>query len=96
MFRAMLIVFTMLPLSAQGQGVNCGSRSLIVARLGTQYQERQLGAGLRDTNTILELWVSDNSGTWSALLSYADGTTCVMATGSYWRMPETTPPGVPG
>jgi hypothetical protein len=42
------------------------------------------GAGLRDTETVLEVWTRP-SGDWTLVQSYADGTACILAMGEAWE-----------
>lgn len=63
----------------------CTDRTELVERLSAKYGEVFTGGGLRDTTTIFEVWMSEESGTWTMLLTRADGTACIMASGSHWR-----------
>lgn len=47
------------------------------------------GSGLRDTETVLEVWTRA-SGDWTLVQSYADGTACILAMGEAWE--AVTPP----
>ena len=50
---------------------------------------RAPGAGLRDTEAVLEVWTRD-SGDWTLVQSYANGTACILAMGEAWE--AVTPP----
>jgi hypothetical protein len=47
------------------------------------------GAGLRDTEAVLEVWTRA-SGDWTLVQSYADGMACILAMGEAWE--ALTPP----
>lgn len=47
------------------------------------------GSGLRDTETVLEVWTRA-SGDWTLVQSYANGTACILAMGEAWE--TVTPP----
>ena len=67
--------------------VICVSRAELVVRLpGAEMS----GSGLRDTETVLEVWTSP-SGDWTIVQSYADGTTCILAMGVAWEMMRPPP-----
>lgn len=42
------------------------------------------GAGLRDTETVLEVWTRP-SGDWTLVQSYPDGMACILAMGEAWE-----------
>ncbi|MEI4195427.1 hypothetical protein [Roseovarius sp. E0-M6] len=46
--------------------------------------ERQ-SMGLRDPETMLEVWVTSSSGDWIIVHSYANGTSCIVAMGEHWE-----------
>ena len=47
------------------------------------------GAGLRDTEVVLEVWTRP-SGDWTLVQSYANGNACILAMGEAWE--AMTPP----
>lgn len=99
--RIILAVITvaLMGLPAHAQSRNCGDRSAVIERLASGYGEQFAGGGLRNENSIFEVWLSDESGTWTILMTKADGTSCVMAAGTNWRTPipsDKRPVGVPG
>ena len=66
------------------QGVTCGDREFVTAKLEAKYGEIQQGAGLVSADKVLELW-SSAEGSWTILMTRSDGLTCIMAAGNYWR-----------
>lgn len=46
--------------------------------------ERQ-GMGLRDPETMLEVWVTRRSGDWMIVQNYANGTSCIVAMCEHWE-----------
>ena len=62
----------------------CGARDAIVERLGEKYGEQPTGAGLSHSNSILEIFASEKTGTWTILMTTASGQTCLIAAGEYW------------
>lgn len=43
------------------------------------------GMGLRDPETMLEVWVTRGSGGWMIVQTYANGTSCIVASGEHWE-----------
>ncbi len=79
--------------SAQAQDpLACGDRLDLVAQLKDQFHEDQTGFGLTGKGAVVELFVSER-GSWTLLLSFPNGRSCLMATGNGWDMAPTKPPG---
>lgn len=77
----------------------CAERNTVTERLQSSYGESFAGGGVRNEKSIFEVWMSEEKGTWTILMTMADGRACVMASGTDWRMPlptDTTPSGIPG
>ena len=77
---------------------NCAMRDKVVMRLADTYGEQFSGGGLRDAKSVFEVWISEIDGTWTILMTRADGVSCVMASGTNWRkgLGEVPLMGVPG
>lgn len=71
---------------AQTQGANCADHATIVERLAQNYGERRQSMGLGDNNTILEVFASDTTGTWTITVTAAGGLTCLVAAGRAFQM----------
>ena len=96
MIRAAAIV-SLMATSAAAQS-SCAPRNSVTERLKVTYDETPLGAGLQSGTRIFEVWSNDVTGTWTILLTRADGIACIMATGTNWRGRRQPPrkKGVPG
>ena len=79
--------------TAQAQTANtCGDHATIVARLASQFGERRMGMGLAGSSSVLEIFASDETGTWSITVTSAGGPTCLVAAGqSYQTMDDPLP-----
>ena len=67
----------------------CGDRDKIVGQLQAKYQETHRASGLETDTKMVEIWTSEASGTWTILVTQANGTTCVAAAGRNWLdMPD--------
>ena len=62
----------------------CGERSDIIQQLETRFQETQQAIGLASNGAVLEIFASP-VGTWTVLMTYPNGKTCLMAVGDAWR-----------
>jgi hypothetical protein len=69
----------------------CGVRADVVEKLSGKFGELQQGAGLVNKNRVLELWHSAKTGSWTILMTRADGKTCIMAAGLHWKDQELVP-----
>ncbi len=75
---------------AQAQpGRNCGSRDQVVERLAEKFGETQRSIGLGANNSMVELFASDRTGSWTITMTNAHGVTCLVASGMAF---ETTLP----
>ena len=76
----------------------CAERDAVTDRLKTKYSENFVGGGLRNAKAIFEVWMSEDEGTWTILMTTPDGKSCVMASGTDWRdaLPTMEPAGIPG
>lgn len=70
--------------AASGDQLACARRSNIVRNLEVKYQEELIAIGLADTGRLIEVFAS-NSGSFTILLSYPNGYSCVAASGEGWR-----------
>ena len=75
---------------------NCAERDVVVDKLETGYGEEFAGGGLQSSSRIIEVWASEDRGTWTILMTRADGTSCIMASGTDWRKGLPQPDGIAG
>jgi hypothetical protein len=62
----------------------CADRAQVVSRLEERYGETLQSMGLNQNSTVLEVYASEETGTWTILVSRADGTACLIAAGQMW------------
>lgn len=62
----------------------CGERDKIVGQLQAKYKETHRASGLESDTKMVEIWTSEASGTWTILITQANGQTCVAAAGKNW------------
>jgi len=82
----------------------CATREDLTERLQVNYQEQLAARGLQQRfqgTTVLEIWASEKTGTFTVLMTNAHGQSCIMASGTHWYPQEddklsAVVPGIPG
>jgi len=96
MWTRLTLCLALLPLPVQAESpiaeVICAPRAQMVARLNRLYGPQPAASGLRDTDTVMEVWASPR-GDWTLVQSTANGQTCILAMGEAW---EAAAPHLPG
>lgn len=93
--KSLAVAIALAPTIIHAQS-NCAPRDAVVDRLEMNYGEAFSGGGLRNAESVLEVWLSQEKGTWTILMTRSDGVSCIMATGTNWRDGLKTPTGIPG
>jgi hypothetical protein len=70
---------------AETQAQPCADRALVVERLESRFGETRQSRGLNGSNGLVEIYVSAETGTWTILVTTADGKACMLASGSVWE-----------
>lgn len=60
---------------------NCAHRDAILKRLSGDYGETRQSMGLGANNSVVEIFASDKTGTWTITVTMPNGTTCLIASG---------------
>lgn len=84
-FRVRLIslaIFTaiILPAAASAQQ-NCAKRDQVVERLARKYGEVRQSIGLAPNSAVFEIYASQDTGSWTILVTNANGVSCLVASG---------------
>ena len=88
MFKRLLalsLTFGMAALAPPAFAANCALRDTVVERLQGKYAEQLTVGGLQsggNAQSVLEIWASDETGTFTVLMTNANGINCVMAAGT--------------
>lgn len=95
--KTIVFAAALLPSAVSAQS-NCATRDVVVDKLSAKYGEAFAGGGLQNTKQIFEVWFSPEKGTWTILMTRADGMSCIMASGTNWRDADIVngPVGIPG
>ena len=93
-----VLISTLIASSAAAQNArNCGNRDKIIDRLTNHYGEQRTGAGLTPNNGMMEIYASEEKGTWTVLITMPSGMSCLLAAGQDWQggPPALTKSGAP-
>jgi hypothetical protein len=65
----------------QTQPRNCAERASVVERLANGFGETRQSIGLGANNAVVEVFASDETGTWTITVTSPLGVTCLVASG---------------
>lgn len=68
----------------------CAPRADVVAHLAQKYSETRRSLGLAANSTVMEMFASDTTGTWTITVTTPQGITCLIASGTSYE-PVTDP-----
>lgn len=69
---------------AQAQTL-CGDHDKVTAHLEKKFNETRSGMGVVSNGGVLEVYHSEESGTWTVLMTMPGEPTCLIATGEAWE-----------
>lgn len=88
---AALYVISVTDAAAQNSR-NCGPREAVVDRLAEGYGETRQSMGLGANNSVVEVFASDETGSWTITVTTPNGLTCLVASGqSFETLAEALP-----
>ena len=77
---------------AAQNGRNCAAREAVVDRLAEGYGETRQSVGLGRNNSVVEVFASDETGSWTITVTMPGGLTCLVASGqSFESVAEALP-----
>lgn len=72
--------------AANAQSRNCADRDRIVERLASGYGETRQTVGIGSDNTLVEVFASLETGTWTIVITRAGGPSCLVASGQAYQV----------
>lgn len=79
-------------LQAQG-AAKCAERAQVMQRLAESYGETRQSIGLAGDRQVVEVFASDETGTWTITVTMPNGMTCLVAAGQgYEQLDEVLTP----
>lgn len=88
---AAVVALAMTGQQAQAQAANCAARDALVSRLESKFSEQLTARGLQSANVLMEVFASTESGTFTVLLTNAQGISCIVGAGTDWLLEEPDP-----
>ncbi|MEX0286498.1 MAG: hypothetical protein AB3N23_17975 [Paracoccaceae bacterium] len=75
------------------QGRNCAPRDVVLEKLAQSYGETRQSVGMASNNAVVEVFASEETGTWSITVTTPGGVTCLVASGqAFETLAEALPP----
>lgn len=74
----------------------CGRRDDFVRQLRDKYGETRHSVGIAQGNRVMEIFASDETGSWTILITDPQGTSCLVTAGEGFRTEEPSEVPVPG
>ncbi|MTI03810.1 hypothetical protein E1297_48165 [Roseibium sp. RKSG952] len=71
--------------------VICEPTGRMHEKLSRQFGSQQTASGIRGPEQIMEVWTSER-GDWTLVMTYATGTSCIVAMGENWNTHAKTDP----
>lgn len=68
------------------QSRNCASHAMVVERLASGYGESRQSMGMSADGTVVEVFASLDTGTWTITVTQAGGPTCLVASGQSFQV----------
>lgn len=74
-----------------GPARQCAPHDRVIARLATRYGEVRQAFGLAGNDQVIEIFSSAETGTWTIIITGADGTSCLVAAGDSFEALAASP-----
>lgn len=82
------LVLALLPSLAAAQSQNCAPHDVVVQRLFEGYGETRQALGLGADNSVVEVFASQESGSWTITVTRPGGPTCLVAAGQAFTLED--------
>ncbi|HVH01993.1 MAG TPA: hypothetical protein VM891_03415 [Amaricoccus sp.] len=63
----------------------CAKRDQVVRKLEERFGETLRSIGLHQSDGVVEVYSSEETGTWTILMTRPDGISCLMSSGQMWE-----------
>lgn len=88
-----LLAAVMLAIPGHAQDAACADHDTVAQRLAAGYGELRQSVALSSDNTLIEIFASPETGTWTMTLTRPGGPTCLIASGhAFERLIPVAPP----
>ncbi len=85
------LLFGMPATAPPAYAANCAMRDTVIGRLSSMYNETLTAGGLQEaqnSSTVIEVKTSQDSGTFTVIVTNPMGISCVVAAGTDWFQSE--------
>ncbi|AKS45038.1 hypothetical protein SAMN05444287_0126 [Octadecabacter temperatus] len=86
MIKVLATAAVMLATTASAQSNNCAEHGMVVERLASGYGESRQSIGISADNTVVEVFASLETGTWTITVTAPGGPTCLVASGAAFQV----------
>lgn len=83
-----LLSFLFAPVQGTAAGLGdvvCDDSARLEAQLTQNSGAQKQGWGMREPDTLIEVWIVPGSGDWTMVQTHANGTSCIVAFGEHWH-----------
>lgn len=77
----------------EARATTCADHAVVVARLAEAYGESRQSMALAGDDSVIEIFASRRTGTWTMTLTRAGGPTCLIAAGTAFEWLQEPLPG---
>lgn len=85
MLAAALIILATPVLPQSTEQRQCGPRPMVVERLANKFGETRRSIGLAGRDTVIEVYASDETGSWTIVATVPSGVSCLVASGQFYE-----------
>lgn len=78
-------VILMMLMASSAATQPCAEREKVTQRLTANYGETVKSIGLGANNGVMEVWASEETGTWTITVTMPNGQTCLIASGQAYE-----------
>lgn len=84
--KRLITAFILCATSASAQSGNCAAHARVVEQLAVGYGETRQSIGIGSDNTVVEVFASLETGTWTITVTQPGGPTCLVASGAAFQV----------
>ena len=81
LISAMVVGAGLVAQQGHAQTANCADHAAVTALLADRYGESRQSIGMGANNTVVEIFASAETGTWTITVTQPGGPTCLVASG---------------
>ena len=71
--------------AAPGMRMPCHNATEIAKQLGSKYDEAPVAFGMQSNGNLLQVYASEDKGTWTVVSTTPTGMSCIVAAGRRWE-----------